>query len=98
MPSQPQEQARPQTLKVKHWTGNAYFGFHRPPPPEIPDTKACLCPQCELLAWADSRWCWHCGFELHPAALAPFHPVKVLAVALFLALGALLLVLVKFTL
>lgn len=46
--------------------------------PEIPDERGRDCPQCGHRAWADSRFCWHCRWDFDKAALARFHPRKLL--------------------
>lgn len=50
-------------------------------PPEIPDGMGRVCNQCGKIAWAQSRWCWHCRYDFDRAALR-WHPAKLLTLSL----------------
>lgn len=74
-------QDNPGTVHIETATGDNFFVALTQAEPEIPDGLGRECPQCGRLAWARSRWCWHCRFDFDRAALARFHPSKLLFIS-----------------
>lgn len=86
----PDDAPEPPIREVRVVNGDAFFLQIKPPKPDIPDGKGRPCPQCEVTAWAASRWCWHCKFDFDRAAIPRFHPTKVCACALAALVSSLL--------
>lgn len=63
--------------------------------PEIPEGKGRTCPQCRHMAWALSRFCWHCGYDFDRAELPRVHPRKLLLLALLIQAVVLVVILVS---
>lgn len=92
MSHQAEETERPPLgIHIGTWTGNVHMTL--PQPLEIPEAKARPCPQCELPAWANTRWCPHCGYDFNVKHYP--HRVKIMAALLALAVAALLALTVK---
>lgn len=81
-PHKPDSAPEPPIREVRIVTGDAFFLQIKPHEPDIPAGKGRPCPQCNKVAWAASRWCWHCQFDFDRAAMPRFHPTKVCACAL----------------
>jgi len=84
----PTNQARsPDIIRVDR---DAFFVFAGQLPPDIPPGKGRDCPQCGHVAWAESRWCWHCQFDFDRASIPRLHPVKstLLSAALLVGITA----------
>lgn len=96
MPRQPNDPSkraeRPQQpiKEVRVVSGDAIFVQVITEPPTIPDGKGRPCPQCHKTAWAESRWCWYCGYDFDRAAIPRICKTKLIGCSLAAVFSSLL--------